>query len=92
MTRSNDPRMDELSARLVGVLSDPATPSTVGTYLATYTGGFFESIGDGGDGPESRDRVTAEDLVAVQMLSVTTPQPLPPPSCSANWARSFRPN
>jgi hypothetical protein len=65
--------MNELSARLVGVLSDPATPSMVETYLDTYTGRFFERIGDGGEGPESRDRVTAEDLVAVQMLSVTIP-------------------
>lgn len=38
-----------------------------------YSGRFFERIGGGGDRTEVRDRVTAEDLVAVQTLSVTVP-------------------
>ena len=40
---------------------------------ASFTGGRFEFLGGGGDRPECADRVTAEDLVAVQTLSVTVP-------------------
>lgn len=46
-------------------------------YLATdtagrahYSGAYFEWIGGGGDRPEIFDRFTAEDLLAVTMLSV----------------------
>lgn len=38
-----------------------------------YTGGMFERLGGGGDRPGSRDAITAEDLVAVSMLSVRVP-------------------
>lgn len=38
-----------------------------------YTGAFFERLGGGGDRGEVRDVITAEDLVAVSMLSVTVP-------------------
>lgn len=38
-----------------------------------YTGASFEQFGGGGDRPEVRDVVTAEDLVAVSMLSVQVP-------------------
>ncbi len=38
-----------------------------------YTGAFFERIGGGGDRGEVRDVITAEDLVAVSMLSVEVP-------------------
>jgi len=38
-----------------------------------YTGSRFEHLAGGGDLPEVADRITAEDLVAVQTLSVTVP-------------------
>lgn len=41
-----------------------------------FTGSRFEHLAGGGDRPEVADRVTAEDLVAVQTLSVTVPAPV----------------
>ncbi|WP_239072475.1 DUF6308 family protein [Streptomyces bauhiniae] len=41
---------------------------------AAYTGARFEHLGGGGDRVGVADVVTAEDLVAVQMLSVTVPE------------------
>ncbi|MFG2814133.1 DUF6308 family protein [Streptomyces sp. NPDC048410] len=41
---------------------------------AAYTGARFEGLGGGGDRDGVADVVTAEDLVAVQMLSVTVPE------------------
>jgi len=41
--------------------------------LTPYTGAFFERLGGGGDRGEIRDVITAEDLVAVSMLSVDVP-------------------
>ncbi|MER8062737.1 MULTISPECIES: DUF6308 family protein [unclassified Streptomyces] len=38
-----------------------------------FTGSRFEHLAGGGDRPEAADRFTAEDLVAVQALSVTVP-------------------
>ncbi|WP_256725998.1 DUF6308 family protein [Streptomyces sp. IMTB 2501] len=38
-----------------------------------FTGGRFEHLAGEGDRPEVADRFTAEDLVAVQTLSVTVP-------------------
>jgi hypothetical protein len=38
-----------------------------------FTGRRFESLGGGGDHAVTRDLITAEDLVAVQMLSVHVP-------------------
>ncbi|MFD6471783.1 DUF6308 family protein [Streptomyces goshikiensis] len=38
-----------------------------------FTGSRFEHLAGGGDRPEVGDRFTAEDLVAVQTLSVTVP-------------------
>lgn len=43
------------------------TPRPVGK----FTGAHFERLGGGGDRPESADRFTAEDLIAVSMLSVS---------------------
>ncbi|MER7459340.1 DUF6308 family protein [Micromonospora sp. NPDC126480] len=40
---------------------------------STFTGGQFERLGGGGDRPEIRDVVTAEDLIAVELLSVRVP-------------------
>ncbi len=41
-----------------------------------YTGGRFEALGGGGDRPRTANKVTADDLVAVQMLSVLVPGPV----------------
>ncbi|MCZ9349124.1 DUF6308 family protein [Streptomyces mutabilis] len=41
-----------------------------------FTGSRFEHLAGGGDRPEIADRITAEDLVAVQTLSVTVPPPV----------------
>ncbi|WP_424920054.1 DUF6308 family protein [Streptomyces sp. wa1064] len=41
--------------------------------MAAFTGSRFEHLAGGGDRPESADRFTAEDLIAVQTLSVTVP-------------------
>ncbi|MFE9127381.1 DUF6308 family protein [Streptomyces sp. NPDC007148] len=41
-----------------------------------YTGSRFEHLAGGGDRPEVADRFMAEDLVAVQTLSVTVPAPV----------------
>ncbi|MBQ0850198.1 hypothetical protein J8N05_18545 [Streptomyces sp. BH-SS-21] len=41
--------------------------------VVAFTGSRFEHLAGGGDRPEVADRVTAEDLVAVQTLSVTVP-------------------
>jgi hypothetical protein len=38
-----------------------------------YTGGVFEQLGGGGDQPDVQNVITAEDLVAVSMLSVQVP-------------------
>ncbi|MEU9737435.1 DUF6308 family protein [Streptomyces sp. NPDC048002] len=43
---------------------------------AAFTGSRFEHLAGGGDRPEVADRITAEDLVAVQTLSVTVPAPV----------------
>lgn len=43
---------------------------------AAFTGSRFEPLAGGGDRPEVADRITAEDLVAVQTLSVTVPAPV----------------
>jgi hypothetical protein len=40
---------------------------------AGFTGRWFERLGGGGDGPGKADWITAEDLIAVQMLSVQVP-------------------
>ncbi len=37
---------------------------------AWYSGAYFERLGGGGDRPEVADQVTADDLLAVSMLSV----------------------
>ncbi|MFR9800450.1 DUF6308 family protein [Streptomyces sp. MS06] len=41
-----------------------------------FTGSRFEHLAGGGDRPEVADRITAEDLVAVQTLSVIVPVPV----------------
>ncbi len=67
-----------LSDRLAGLLAPSslyAAADVVRTYFSTpasggFTGAYFERLGGGGDRPETADVFTAEDLVAVSMLSV----------------------
>jgi Family of unknown function (DUF6308) len=42
-------------------------------YKEAFTGASFDGLGGGGDRDEVRDVVTAEDLVAVSMLSINFP-------------------
>ncbi|MFJ5274553.1 DUF6308 family protein [Streptomyces sp. NPDC088358] len=44
--------------------------------VSAFTGSRFEHLAGGGDRPEIADRITAEDLIAVQTLSVTIPAPV----------------
>lgn len=41
-----------------------------------YTGGRFEGLAGGGDRADAADRIHADDLVAVEMLSVQVPGPV----------------
>jgi Family of unknown function (DUF6308) len=41
------------------------------TGLARYSGAYFDRLGGGGDRPEVAYQITAEDLLAVSMLSVS---------------------
>lgn len=67
-----------LSARLASLLSPTRVDQAaevVRRYFASrseggFTGAYFERLGGGGDRPETADVFTAEDLVAVSMLSV----------------------
>ena len=43
------------------------------TLPRSYSGRRFEALAGGGDRPTTRDMITADDLVAVRMLSVTVP-------------------
>lgn len=62
-------------AEILAVLDDPrSVPDLQRYFLAVgdeaFTGGQFERLGGGGDRPEIANTVTAEDLIAVQLLSV----------------------
>jgi hypothetical protein len=59
-------RDEDVAARLVMdyFADDPATGR------AKYSGAYFERLGGGGDRPEVAYQITAEDLLAVSMLSV----------------------
>lgn len=65
--------------RLTRVLDDSQTVERIRRYFADspaggrYTGRRFESLAGGGDRPETANRVTADDIVAVGMLGVTVP-------------------
>jgi hypothetical protein len=60
-------RDEEVAVRLVKAYfaEDPATGR------ARYSGSCFERLGGGGDRPEVAYQITAEDLLAVSMLSVS---------------------
>ena len=53
--------------RAAALLRRYFTPRPVGE----FTGAHFERLGGGGDRPEIADQFTAEDLIAVSMLSVS---------------------
>ncbi|MFD7785550.1 DUF6308 family protein [Streptomyces nojiriensis] len=70
--------------RLHAFVTDPRALTDLQDYFGTgrpsgtpaYTGRRFEHLAGGGDRPDIADRITAEDLVAVQTLSVTVPAPV----------------
>jgi hypothetical protein len=66
--------------RLLAVLGEPNAVSAVRAYFAetgtadsSYTGRLFEQFGSGGDRKDSADALTADDLIAVESLSVRVP-------------------
>jgi Family of unknown function (DUF6308) len=58
---------------LLDVVLEPAAEPNLSSYFASKAGRWFEALGGGGDRPATRFVITAEDLVAVQMLSVQVP-------------------
>jgi hypothetical protein len=69
-------------AQLLALLDDPLSATHLGTYFVTeqasgaargFTGSRFEFLAGGGDRHDSADRITADDLLAVQLLSVQIP-------------------
>ncbi|MFD4370665.1 DUF6308 family protein [Streptomyces sp. NPDC058486] len=62
-----------LTTLLQAHLTAPRAIKDLRDYFATYTGRHFEHLAGGGDRPETAHRITAEDLIAVQTLSVTVP-------------------
>ncbi|MFC8453102.1 DUF6308 family protein [Kitasatospora sp. NPDC057223] len=73
-----------LAERLGAWTTDPRAVADLRRYYgaalvpaaAPFTGSRFEFLGGGGDRPEYADRIMAEDLIAVQTLSVTVPVPV----------------
>lgn len=70
-------RDQSLSGDLMSYIQGNAAVDRVGRYFSEdkplYTGRQFELLGGGGDRVETADRFTAEDLVAVSLLSVNIP-------------------
>ncbi|MFJ6355361.1 DUF6308 family protein [Streptomyces sp. NPDC092046] len=70
--------------RLRAFIADPQAVVDLRRYFGidqppggmSFTGSRFEYLAGGGGRPEVADRFTAEDLVAVQTLSVTVPAPV----------------
>ncbi|MEU4779377.1 DUF6308 family protein [Micromonospora sp. NPDC023633] len=65
-------------AEILAILGDPQSVTDLKRYFAVagetaFTGGQFERLGGGGDRPETCNLVTAEDLIAVELLSVRVP-------------------
>lgn len=67
--------MTDFDERLVSCLTSKNAVGNLETYFGSYEGRNFELVGGPGDAPDIQDSVTAIDLVAVQMLSVTIPAP-----------------
>lgn len=69
-------------AQLLAVPDDQASVQDLRSYFGLglaprssppFTGGRFEALAEGGDRPGKADSIAADDLVAVQMLSVLIP-------------------
>lgn len=79
-----DGALSPLGQRLRVLLSSERVISDLQRYFGVgmspggtpFTGSRFEHLAGGGDRPEVADRITAEDLVAVQTLSVSVPAPV----------------
>jgi hypothetical protein len=72
-------------AALLDLLDNPQSAHDLREYFGVglppgeappFTGGRFERLAGGGDRPEVRDLITADDLIAVQMLSVKVRAPV----------------
>lgn len=71
---------------LFAVLRDDHCGKDLRTYFSTaapdsplsYTGSRFDTLGGGGSRPDTRDRITAADLLAVQCLNVVVPAQVSP--------------
>ncbi|MFJ4680448.1 MULTISPECIES: DUF6308 family protein [unclassified Kitasatospora] len=80
-TARTGPQGPPLAARLHALLARDGAVADLRRYYgiglppgaAPYTGGRFERLAGGGERPGSADRFTADDLIAVQTLSVTVP-------------------
>jgi hypothetical protein len=65
-------------AEILAILAEPQSVTDLRRYFAVagrsaFTGGQFERLGGGGDRSETRDLITAEDLIAIELLSVRVP-------------------
>ncbi|MFE0458574.1 DUF6308 family protein [Kitasatospora sp. NPDC058965] len=84
MTRPDTASEEPFTHRLLALLHTGRAVDDLRRYFGMgtapgvqpFTGSRFEHLGGGGDRPHVADRVTAEDLVAVQTLSVTVPAPV----------------
>ncbi len=63
---------EAFTEKLLGYLTADIAVADAAGYLTSYVGRHFEFIGGGGD-KATANIVTAEDIVAVEMLSVTIP-------------------
>lgn len=59
--------------RIKSAIGAPETVDEITDYLTSYSGRHFETLGGGGNRPETADRVVADDILAVAMLSVVIP-------------------
>ncbi|MGW4500670.1 DUF6308 family protein [Micromonospora sp. NPDC004336] len=65
-------------AEILAILGEPQSVTDLKRYFghageSAFTGGQFERLGGGGDRPETCNFITAEDLIAVELLSVRVP-------------------
>ncbi|MBV2353524.1 hypothetical protein KUM39_03985 [Streptomyces sp. J2-1] len=73
----DDAPAESLAARLHRLIGAEEAEKSLRSYFGiggeAYTGSWFESLAGGGDRADTANVVTAEDLIAVQTLSVTVP-------------------
>lgn len=70
--------ISQVKERVLRVIHAPDAARNVERYFTvagagTFTGRLFEQFGDGGDNPNIANRFAAEDLIAVESLSVSVP-------------------